>query len=122
MKKLKEDANALITSTITSPIEIGQMNISKSSPDQKDSPKPEYPTTVVTSNMRAARLEGGHWLKTDSLLVQYIGTVRCGFNFATKDKHSKNERTCYLEIKWHFHNDAYLQNLPTSSNRYLNKA
>ena len=51
MKKLKEDANALITSTITSPIEIGQMTISKSSPDQKDSPKPEYLWSRLTCEL-----------------------------------------------------------------------
>ena len=40
----------------------------KSSPDQKDSPKPQYPTTVVLSNKMAPTLDtenstkiGGMW-------------------------------------------------------------
>ena len=58
----------------------------------------------------------------DSLLVQHIGTCRCGSDSITKYKPSKNGRTCHLEIKSHFYNSTHLQNLATSSNRSLDKA
>ena len=59
--KLIEDFKAMIKSTMTSMMD--QTNISKSSPDQKYSPKPLDPTTVVSSNMRAPPLDGGHSTK-----------------------------------------------------------
>ena len=39
---------------------IDNNNISKSSPAQKDTSTPAYPTTVVPTNRRAPPLEGGH--------------------------------------------------------------
>ena len=42
---------------------MDQINISKSSPDQEDPPKAQYPTTVVPANRRAPTLDGGHSTK-----------------------------------------------------------
>ena len=56
-KKLTEDLTAMITSM------MDQINISKLSPDQKDSPKTQDTTTVVPANRRDPPLEGGHSTK-----------------------------------------------------------
>ena len=42
---------------------MDQTNIYKSSPDNKDSPKSQYLTTVVPANKKALTLEGGHSMK-----------------------------------------------------------
>ena len=42
---------------------MDQINISKSSPDKKDSQKPQNPTAVVPDNKKAPRLEGGNYTK-----------------------------------------------------------
>ena len=57
MKKLTEDLTAIITSI------MDQINISKSSLDHKDSPKPKDPTNLFPNNRRAPSLEGGHYTK-----------------------------------------------------------
>ena len=61
MKNLIEELKSMITSTIIST--MGQMNISKSSPNQKDSHKIEDPTNVVLAKSRAPALYGGHSIK-----------------------------------------------------------
>ena len=54
-----------------------------------------------------------------SLLVEHIGTVGCGSNLIIKHKRFKEGRRCYLELKSHFHNQAYKQNLATTANKSL---
>ena len=54
IKKLTEDLTAIITST------MDQIKIPKSSPNNKDQTKAQYPTTVVPANNRSPTLEGGH--------------------------------------------------------------
>ena len=51
----------MIISTI--PPIMGQMNMYKPSPEQRDSPKPPYPPTVVPTNRRAPPLHGGHYMQ-----------------------------------------------------------
>ena len=58
MMKLIEYFKAMLTSTITSMMD--EINMSKSSPAQKDSPKAQYPTTVVPSHRMYPPLDGGH--------------------------------------------------------------
>ena len=57
MKKLIENLTEMITSM------MDQIKISKSSPDQKYSPKYQNPTTVVLSNKRSPPLEGVQYKK-----------------------------------------------------------
>ena len=54
-----------------------------------------------------------------SLLLEYIGAVGCGSNSIIKHKRFKEGRRCYLELKSHFHNQAYKQNLATMANKSL---
>ena len=54
MKKLKEDLTAMITSMMY------EIKILEYSPDKKDSPKSQDPTTLVPANKRDPPLEGGH--------------------------------------------------------------
>ena len=42
---------------------MDQTNIPKSSPTQKDTSTPSYPTTVVPTNRRDPPLEGGYYTK-----------------------------------------------------------
>ena len=63
--RLIEDLKVFVKSTITSMMD--QTNISKSSPEQKDSLKPPEPNTVVPSHRRAAPLEGGHSTKVGDM-------------------------------------------------------
>ena len=42
---------------------MGQINISKYSPDHKSSPKAQYIITVVPATRRASKLEGGNYTK-----------------------------------------------------------
>ena len=53
MKNLTEDLTVIIASM------MDQIKISKSSPDKKDSPKDQDPTTMVPANNKAPPLEGG---------------------------------------------------------------
>ena len=57
MKKITEDITSMITSM------MDQIKISKSSPNQKYSPKYQNPTTVVLSNKRSPPLEGVQYKK-----------------------------------------------------------
>ena len=50
MKNITEDLTVIIK------IMMDHINISKSSPSHKDSPKPQYPTTVVPANNGAPTL------------------------------------------------------------------
>ena len=54
-----------LTSTISSIMD--QIKISKSSPEKKDSPKAQDPTTMVPANNRAPQLEGGHYTKNGGM-------------------------------------------------------
>ena len=51
MMKLTENFKAMLTSTTTSMMD--QINMSNSSPTQRYIPKPQEPTTVVLTKMRA---------------------------------------------------------------------
>ena len=51
----------MITSTIKSM--MNKIDISKYSPDQRDSPKAQYPTTMELSKRRDPPLDGGHSTK-----------------------------------------------------------
>ena len=64
MKSLIVDLTAMITSM------MDQITFSKSSPDKKDAPKDQYPTTVVTANKKSPPLEG----------VCYTKLVACGLS------------------------------------------
>ena len=54
-KNLREDFTATITSM------MNQIKIYRSSPDNKDYPKDQDPTTLVPANKRAPPLEGGNF-------------------------------------------------------------
>ena len=56
-----------------------------------------------------------------SLFVEDIGTIGCGSNLVIKHKRLKEGRRCYLELKSHFHNDTYKQNLATLANKSLSE-
>ena len=56
-----------------------------------------------------------------SLLVEHIGTTSCGSNLVMKHKRFKDGRRCYMELKSHFHNEAYKQNLATVANKSLSE-
>ena len=56
-KNLTEDLTAIIASM------MDHIKILKSSPDQKDSPKSHYSTTMVTDNRKVFPLEGGYSTK-----------------------------------------------------------
>ena len=49
--------------------------------------------------------------------MEHIGTVGCGSNLVVKHKRFKEGRCCCLELKHHFHNEAYKQNLATLVNK-----
>ena len=71
------------------------------------------------------RLNGSQY-KSDteslySLLVEHIGTTGCGSNLVIKHKRFKDGRRCYMELKSHFHNEAYQQNLATAANKSLSE-
>ena len=53
------------------------------------------------------------------LLVEYVGTTGCGSNLVIKHKHFKGR--CYMELKSHFHNEVYKQNLATAANKSLSE-
>ena len=57
VKKLTEKLTSMIASI------IDHIKISKSSPEKKDSPKAQYPNTVVPANKKARQLKGGHYTK-----------------------------------------------------------
>ena len=48
---------------------MDQIKIYKSSPDNKDSPKAQDPTTVVTYNKMAPTLEGGNSTKIGGMWI-----------------------------------------------------
>ena len=54
MKKITEDLTAIIISM------IDQNKIQKYSLENKDKPKPQEPTTVISANKSDTPLEGGH--------------------------------------------------------------
>ena len=54
-----------------------------------------------------------------SLLVEHIGAVGRGSNLVVNHKGFKEGKRCYLELKSHFHNEAYKQNLATLVNKSL---
>ena len=56
-----------------------------------------------------------------SLLVEHIRTSGCGSDLVIKHKRHKDGKQCYQELKSHFHNEAYKQNLATSANKSLNE-
>ena len=58
---LTEDLTAMITSM------MDQIKIDKFSPDNKDSPNTQDPTTVVPDNKRAPPLEFGHSTKNGGM-------------------------------------------------------
>ena len=75
MKKLTEDLKGRITSM------MDKIAIPESSPDHKDSPKVQYPTTVVPANRRDPPFDGGHSTKF----------VTCGLsNMRSAHQHSMN--------------------------------
>ena len=56
-----EDFKTMLTSSITSIMD--HINAFKSSQTHKDSPKPQYTTTVVPDNIRSPPLDGGKFTK-----------------------------------------------------------
>ena len=65
MVNITEDFKEMLTSNITSIMD--QIKISKSSTGQKDSPKPQYPITVVPTHRRSPPLDGGHYTKISGI-------------------------------------------------------
>ena len=61
MKKLASDLTGMIASM------MDQINIYKSSPYSKGSPKTHDPTTEVAANKKAPPLEGGHYTKNGGI-------------------------------------------------------
>ena len=55
------------------------------------------------------------------LLTEHIGTTGCGSNLVIKHKRLKDGRRCYMELKSHFHNEAYKQNRATAANKSLSE-
>ena len=51
-----------------------------------------------------------------SLSVENIGTDDCGSNILIRHKRSKDGSKVYIELRSHFYNDTYKQNLATTSN------
>ena len=56
-----------------------------------------------------------------SFLVENIRTVGYGSNLIIKHKRLKDVSQCYMELKSHFHNQAYKQNLVTAANKSLSE-
>ena len=57
-----------------------------------------------------------------SLLVQHIGSTGTGSNIIKKYKDNKNGRKCYMDIKFHFQNGAYRENMATAAENALREA
>ena len=55
------------------------------------------------------------------MLVEHIGTTGWGSNLVIKHKRLKDGRRRYMELKSHFHNEAYKQNLLTAANKSLSE-
>ena len=84
--------------------------------------KANWPTSE--ENLRSCIKLSGSCFKTGiksvySLLVEHIRTTGCGSNLVIKHKHFKDGRRCYIELKSHFHNEAYKQNLVTVADKSL---
>ena len=54
--------------------------------------------------------------------VEHIGTGGCGSNILIKHKLSKDGRKVYIELRSHFQNDSYKQNVTTTSNKSIGYA
>ena len=65
MMRKQKISQKKLASTISSIMD--QIKISKSSPEKKDSPKAQDPTTMVPANNRAPQLEGGHYTKNGGM-------------------------------------------------------
>lgn len=57
-----------------------------------------------------------------SLLVQHIGTTGTGSNIVRKHQINKNGRSCYIEIKSHFQNASYKENLASAAENKIRDA
>ena len=57
-----------------------------------------------------------------SLAVEHIGTDGCGSNILIKHKRYKDGKKIYIELRSHFHNDSYKQNLATTANKATGEA
>ena len=64
-RKYPEEKMTNLTEDLTGMIEsmMGQIKFSKSSPDNKDSPKTQYPNNVVPSNKKVPPMKGGNYIK-----------------------------------------------------------
>lgn len=57
-----------------------------------------------------------------SLLVQHVGTTGTGSNIVRKHQTNKNGRSCYSEIKSHFQNASYKENLASAAENKIRDA
>ena len=53
------------------------------------------------------------------MAVKHIGTYGCGSNILIKHKRSKYGGIFCIEIRSHFQNDSYKQNLATTANKAI---
>ena len=67
MMNFTEDFKSIIASSITSIMD--QINDLESLSTDKDSPRPQYFTTVVPANRRAPPLDGGHYTKIGGMWI-----------------------------------------------------
>ena len=127
MNKLTEDLTAMIASTIY------QIKISKYSPDKNNSPKTNYPTTVLLDNKESPPLEGGNYTKTGGMwnikhdiispkfyeiliktelkwytalnLNNFYKYIKICLNAVTRLR--EDRLTSYQSIKWHTYIEGY---------------
>ena len=56
------------------------------------------------------------------MAVEHIGTDGCGSNILIKHNRFKDGRKVYIELRSHFQNDSYKQNLATTDNKGIGDA
>ena len=56
------------------------------------------------------------------MAFEHIDTDDCGSNIIIKNKRSKYGRKVYIELRSHFQNDSYKQNVATAVNKSIGYA
>ena len=106
MKNITEELKEMITSTIISMMD--QINISKSSSDQKDWQKAQDPSTVVPANRRASTLDSGN------------STKQCGMWNLKHKINAPELHKILIKIELKSDTAIYLMNLYNHTNIGLN--
>ena len=92
--------------------EVGNYNAVYSSREEKLKACMELHGTIFREDSEAVY----------SLLVQHVGTTGTGSNIVRKYQTSKNGRSCYTEIKNHFQNASYKENLASAAENKIRDA